>query len=147
MYKRILIPVDGSPLSKKAIREGVKLAATCGAKVTGFYAPPEYEVLVYGEYIPPDLMARDEYEARTERNATKILAAVKKEADAAGVACETHYEECRMPWEGIVEVARKRRCDLIVMASHGRKGLAGVLLGSETTKVLTHSKIPVLVCR
>jgi len=147
MYKNILIPVDGSPLSKKAIREGVKLAAVCGAKVTGFYAPPEYEVLVYGEYIPPDLMTHGEYEERTARNAAKILSAVKKEADAAGVTCVIHHEESRTPWEGIVEVARKRRCDLIVMASHGRKGLAGVLLGSETTKVLTHSKIPVLVCR
>lgn len=147
MYKRILIPVDGSPLSKKAVREGVKLAKLCDAKVVGFFSPPEYEVLIYGEYVPPDLMAREEYEERAARNAAKILAAVEKEAKAAGVACENHFASSRMPWEAIIEAARKKRCDLIVMASHGRKGLAGVLLGSETTKVLTHSKIPVLVCR
>ncbi len=147
MYKHILIPVDGTPLSKKAVREGIKLAKTCGAKITGFFSPPEYEVLIYGEYFPPDLMPREEYEARAKANAEKILAPVRKEAEGAGVACATYHVPSRMPWEAIVEAARKKRCDLIVMASHGRKGLTGVLLGSETTKVLTHSKIPVLVCR
>ncbi len=147
MYKHILIPVDGTPLSKKAIREGIRLAKSCGAKVTGFFSPPEYEVLIYGEYFPPDLMPREEYEERADANAEKILAAVRKEADAAGVPCATYHTASRMPWEAIIEAARKKRCDLIVMASHGRKGLTGVLLGSETTKVLTHSKIPVLVCR
>lgn len=147
MYKRILIPVDGSPLSKKAIREGVKIAKLSGAKVTGFYSPPEYEVLIYGEYVPPDLMTREDYEERAAQQAAKVLAAVVKEAEAAGVTVDTVVVASRMPWEAIVETARKKRCDLIVMASHGRKGLAGVLLGSETTKVLTHSKVPVLVCR
>jgi nucleotide-binding universal stress UspA family protein len=147
MYKRILIPVDGSPLSKKAIREGVKIAKLSGAKVTGFFSPPEYEVLIYGEYVPPDLMTRDEYDERAGRQADKILAGVIKEAEAAGVAVDTIVAASRMPWEAIVETARKKRCDLIVMASHGRKGLAGVLLGSETTKVLTHTKVPVLVVR
>lgn len=147
MYKRILIPVDGTPLSKKAIREGLKLAKTCGAKVTGFFSPPEYEVLIYGEYFPPDLMPREEYDERAAANAEKILGAVEKEAQSAGVECDTYFEPSRMPWEAIIAAAKKKRCDLIVMASHGRKGLTGVLLGSETTKVLTHSKIPVLVYR
>lgn len=147
MYKHILIPVDGSPLSKKAIKEGLGLAKACGAKVTGFYSPPEYETLIYGEYVPPDLMPREEYEERSNEHAEKVLSAVTKTAETMGVPCATYIAASRMPWEAIVEAARKKRCDLIVMASHGRKGLAGVLLGSETTKVLTHSKIPVLVCR
>ncbi|MBI1396553.1 MAG: universal stress protein [Betaproteobacteria bacterium] len=147
MYKRILVPVDGTPLSKKAIREALKIAKLSGAKVTGFFSPPEYEVLIYGEYFPPDLLPREEYEARAKKNAEKILSTVRKEAETAGVACDTFHEPSRMPWEAIIEAARKKRCDLIVMASHGRKGLTGVLLGSETTKVLTHSKIPVLVVR
>ena len=147
MYKRILVPVDGTPLSKKAVKEALKLAKTTGARVTGFFSPPEYEVLIYGEYFPPDLLPREEYEARAKKNAEKILAAVRKEADAAGVPCDTYHEASHMPWEAIIAAAKKKRCDLIVMASHGRKGLTGVLLGSETTKVLTHSKVPVLVVR
>jgi len=147
VYKHILIPVDGTPLSRKAVREGTRLAAACGARVTGFFSPPEYEVLIYGEYFPPDLLPREEYEARAARNAERILAGVTKEAAAAGVPCSTYFEASRMPWEAIIAAAKKKRCDLIVMASHGRKGLSGVLLGSETTKVLTHSRVPVLVVR
>jgi nucleotide-binding universal stress UspA family protein len=147
MYKNILIPVDGSPLSRKAVREAIGLAKTCGARVTGFFSPPEYEVLMYGEYFPPNLMPREEYDERAASRAEKILTSVRKEAEAAGVACNTLFTPSRMPWEAIIATAKKKRCDLIVMASHGRKGLAGVLLGSETTKVLTHSRVPVLVVR
>ena len=147
MYKHILIPTDGSPLSRKAVKEGVKLAKAIGAKVTFFNSPAEYEILVYGEYFPPDLITQEEYEERATRNAEKILAAAQKEASAQGVACSTLQQPSRTPWEAIIAAAKKRRCDLIFMASHGRRGLAGVLLGSETTKVLTHSKIPVLVYR
>jgi nucleotide-binding universal stress UspA family protein len=147
MYKHILIPTDGSPLSRKAIREGLKLAKAIGAKVTFFNSPAEYEILVYGEYFPPDLITQEEYEERATRNAEKILSAAQKEADAQGVDCSILHQPSRAPWEAIIAAAKKRRCDLIFMASHGRRGLAGMLLGSETTKVLTHSKIPVLVYR
>lgn len=147
MYKHILIPTDGSPLSRKAVKEGVKLAKAIGAKVTFFNSPAEYEILVYGEYFPPDLITQEEYEERATRNAEKILAAAQKEAAAQGVPCSTLHQPSRAPWEAIIAAAKKCRCDLIFMASHGRRGLAGVLLGSETAKVLTHSKIPVLVYR
>jgi len=147
MYTHILIPTDGSPLSRKAVKAGLKFAKALGAKVTAFNSPPAYELMIYGEYFPPDLLPQAEYEARARRQAEKILAAVEKEAQSMGVACATHVQSSRVPWEAIIEVAKKKRCDLIYMASHGRRGLAGLLLGSETTQVLTHSKIPVLVYR
>lgn len=147
MYKHILIPTDGSALSKKAVKKGVEFARELGAKVTFFHSPADYEVVLYGEYFPPDLMPQDEYEKRAKRNAEKILAEAEKTASAAGVDCDTAYKSSRTPWEAIVAAAQRKKCDLIFMASHGRRGLAGVLLGSETSKVLTHSKIPVLVYR
>jgi len=147
MYKHILVPTDGSALSKKAVREGVKFARAVGAKITFFNSPAEYEVVLYGEYFPPDLMTQDEYDQRATRNAEKILGDAQKIAAAAGVAAQAVHESSRSPWEAIVAAAQRRKCDLIFMASHGRRGLAGVLLGSETAKVLTHSKIPVLVYR
>jgi nucleotide-binding universal stress UspA family protein len=147
VYKHILIPADGSALSKKAVKAGLKFAKSVGAKVTAFNSPPAYELMIYGEYFPPDLLPQAEYEARARKQAERILAAVEKEAAAAGVACATHVQSSRVPWEAIIEAAQKKRCGLIFMASHGRRGLAGLLLGSETTQVLTHSKIPVLVYR
>lgn len=148
MYKHILVPTDGSKLSARAIRAATALAQTCGAKVTGVYVippwvPPMYaEGMVYVANLGPqrhkELMARA---------AKKALAVVTTEAQLAGVACATVLPLADQPWQGILKTARAKRCDLIVMASHGRRGLAGLLLGSETTKVLTHSKIPVLVCR
>jgi nucleotide-binding universal stress UspA family protein len=147
MYKHILIPTDGSALSKKAVRKGVEFASGLGAKITFFHSPADYEVVLYGEYFPPDLMPQQEYETRATHSAEKILADAAKTAADAGVACDTAFKSSRAPWEAIVEAAHSKRCDLIFMASHGRRGLAGMLLGSETTKVLTHSKIPVLVYR
>ena len=147
MYKHILIPVDGGPLSRKAVREGIALARTCGARVTGFFSPPEYEVLLYGDYFPPDLLPREEYEARAARNAARILGAVKKVADKAGVPCDTFHQTSRRPWEAIIATVQTHHCDMVVMASHGRSGVAGMLLGSETMQVLAHSRVPVLVVR
>lgn len=147
MYKHILIPTDGSALSKKAVKKGVEFARELGARVTFFHSPADYEVVLYGEYFPPDLMPQDEYEKRVKRSAERILAEAEKTGLAAGVDCDTAYKSSRAPWEAIVAVAQKKKCDLIFMASHGRRGLAGMLLGSETSKVLTHSKIPVLVYR
>ena len=127
MFKHILIPTDGSKLSVKAAKQAVKLAKSLRAKVTGFYAAPDYNQTYYG----------DGY----------ILSAIEVEAEVEKVPCEVFHSISDSPYEAIIDAARKKKCDLIVMASHGRRGLSAVVLGSETQKVLVHSKIPVLVCR
>ena len=145
MYRHILLPTDGSALSKKAVRAGIAFARRIGAKVTGFYSPEQYEVLTYGEYFPPDLMSRAEWERRSRRTAEKVLAYVQKEAKARGVRYSGFYLASLAPWQAIVDAAKKKKCDLIFMASHGRTGVAGLLLGSQASKVLAHSKVPVLI--
>ena len=148
MYKHILVSTDGSKLSAKAIRTAVKLADSTGAKVTGVYVIPPYVAPAYGEgvmYMPAVSPTR--YKQITEREARKALAAVEIEARTGKVDFATMTLTADNPWEGIIRAAKSKRADLIVMASHGRRGLAGLILGSETTKVLTHSKVPVLVCR
>lgn len=148
MFRRILVSTDGSELSQKAIRAAVRLAKTTAGAVTGVYViapyvPPAYgEGVMYATYLTPK-----RYKEISERAAKKALAAVEVEAQTAGVDCRKATLTANNPWEGIIKAAKVRRCDLIVMASHGRRGLAGLVLGSETVKVLTHSKIPVLVCR
>ena len=147
MFKQILVATDGSKLSQKAIRTAVRLARATGAAVTGAYViepytPPHGEAAIYVAGI-----SAARYKAVTKREARKALAAVEIEAGTAGVPCRTIALTASTPWEGIIRSAKRGRCDLIVMSSHGRRGLAGLILGSETTKVLTHSKIPVLVCR
>jgi len=134
-------------LSKKAIKAGIAYAKSTGARVTGFYSPEPYEILAYGEYFPPDLMSRAEWDERSKKTARKFLAVIEKEAKAAGVAYDSLHLARLAPWQAIVEAAKKKKCDLIFMASHGRTGLAGLLLGSQATKVVTHSKIPVLIYR
>jgi nucleotide-binding universal stress UspA family protein len=148
MYKHILVSTDGSKLSGKAIRTAVKLADATGAKVTGVYVIAPFVAPAYGEgvmYMPGVSPVR--YKQITEREARKALAMVEIEARTGRVQYATAMPTADNPWKGIIRTARSKRADLIVMASHGRRGLAGLILGSETTKVLTHSKIPVLVCR
>jgi nucleotide-binding universal stress UspA family protein len=145
MFKNILIPTDGSATSRKAIKAGIAFAKTVGARVVGFYSPEQYEILTYGEYFPPDLMSRAEWDKRSKKTAEKFLAIVEKEAKAAGVAYTGFFLASLAPWEAIIEAAKKKKCDLIFMASHGRTGLSGLLLGSQAAKVLSHSKVPVLV--
>ena len=148
MFKHILVPTDGSKLSSKAIRMAVRLARDTGAKVTAVYVVAPYVPPAYGEgaiYVPG--VSPKRYKALTEREAHKALAAVEVEASTSGIAYAGTTQTAFNPWEAIIRAAWTKKCDLIVMASHGRRGLAGLLLGSETTKVLTHSKIPVLVCR
>jgi nucleotide-binding universal stress UspA family protein len=147
MFKKILLPTDGSNLSRKAVKKGVELASTLNARVVGFFSPEDYRVLMYSEYVPPSLLSQREFEENARKGAEKHLAFVEKTAAAAGVAYEGLYLTSVAPWEAIIEAARKKKCDLIALGSHGRSGLAGVLLGSQTVKVLTHSKIPVLVFR
>jgi len=147
MFKKILLPTDGSDLSKKAIKRGIEFANATGASVVGFFAPEDYRAMMYSEYIPPSVLSQEEFEENARKAAEKHLAWIEKHADAAGVKFEPYYLASLAPWEAIVEAARKKKCDLIFMASHGRSGLAGLVLGSQTTKVLTHSKVPVLVVR
>ena len=147
MFKRILLPTDGSDLSKKAVKKGIEFAKSIDAKVVGFFSPEDYRALMYSEYIPPSLMSQEEFEANAKKAAEKQLAFIEKTASAAGVPYEGFYLSSVAPWEAIVDAAKKKKCDAIFMASHGRTGLAGLVLGSQTTKVLTHSKVPVLVYR
>ena len=149
MFKKILLPTDGSKLALKGLRAGAKLAAALGARVHGVYVAAPYTPPMYAEaamYYVPGGTAKD-YRKLVEKEAKKALAAVEIEADAANVAWTSEFVIEAQPWEGILQVARSKKCDAIVMASHGRGGLGGLLLGSETSRVLAHSKIPVLVCR
>ncbi len=148
MYKHILVATDGSKLSLKAVRTAVNLAAAVGARVSGVYVMPEYVPPVYGEaamYLPE--MSPKRFKEAVEKDAKAALAVAAKAADEADLSFTSVKTTDPQPWSAIIKVARSRKCDLIVMASHGRRGLSGLLLGSETTKVLTHSKVPVLVVR
>ena len=147
MYKHILVPTDGSKLSARAIREAVAFAKSTGARITGFYAAPNYSVQIYGDFVPSDFITPEEFAKQTKRTAERYLGAIQKAAQAAGVRCKTAQFLSDTPWKAIAKAAHDYKCDLIFMASHGRHGLAGLLLGSETSKVLTHCKIPVLVHR
>jgi len=147
MFKRILLPTDGSALSRKAVKQGIALAKVVGAKVVGFFSPEDYRALLYSEYVPPSLMSEGEFRAQAKKTAEKHLAFVEKTAQAARVPYEGFYLASMAPWEAIIAAAKSKKCDLIVMGSHGRSGLAGLVLGSQTTKVLTHSKVPVFVTR
>jgi len=147
MFKHILIPTDGSALSKKAVVQAVKFAQETGAKVTGFFAAPPYRPTVYEDFVPANYMSPQQHEEATARLAAKYLGTIEKACKEAGVSYQGVHAASEFPADAIIETAKTKKCDLIFMASHGRRGLAGVLLGSETAKVLTHSKIPVLVYR
>jgi nucleotide-binding universal stress UspA family protein len=149
MYKHILVPTDGSKLSLKAVKAAAGLARTCKAKVTALYVIEPYMPRIADESLVPMSLTRDQaaYKRISEKTAGDALARVAKGLVAEKVKCATEFVADPMPWHGILETARKRKCDLIVMASHGRGGLAGLVLGSETHRVLSHSKTPVLVCR
>lgn len=147
LFKRILLPHDGSAMSKKAVKQGVALAKVCNASVVGFYAPEEYQIVLYSEYVPPNLLTKSEFEAYAKKRATRYLDYIRKQADEADVPCEIFYTHSASPWDAIVNAAKKKKCDLIIMASHGRHGIASLIIGSQTQKVLAHTKIPVMVCR
>ena len=145
MFKHMLLPTDGSPLSKAAMLNGIRFAKTIGAKVTGFCVTPRMHDFSYESRFGLELTEQAEAAARAE--ADQNLLAVAAAAREAGVACDTAQEKSDQPYEAIIAAADAKGCDLIVMASHGRRGVGALLLGSETQKVLTHSKIPVLVYR
>lgn len=145
MFKHVLLPTDGSQLSGDAIRMGVQLAKAVNAKVTGFYVMPEFHVFTYKTEMLED--TKMEFAKDSRAHASQYLGVVEAAAKAAGVTCEVASTTHDHPYEAIITAAKQRGCDLIVMASHGRRGMQGILLGSETQKVLTHSQIPVLVSR
>lgn len=146
MFKNILIPTDGSERSERAVRIAVDLAKIHQARITGIHVIPDYHLLIaYEGAFDPVTEERIEEEAKAR--AEKYLAFVRKVAEDAGVHCDTVCETSDHPYDAILKTAEARQCDLIVMTSHGRKGLAAVLLGSETRKVLTHARCPVLVVR
>lgn len=144
MYKHILLPTDGSELSKAALKHGVALAKAMGAKVTALVVSTPINSLV----VDPSMVssALDQYKALVVEQTAKYLDSVRSNAVEAGVVCETLCIEHDKPYEAIVDTAKKQGCDLVVMASHGLRGVSAIL-GSETLKVLTHTSVPILVYR
>ena len=146
MFRHVLIPTDGSSFSDTAVENGVKLAKEMSARVTGLHVTEPFRVLATDSEALTE--TRSGYERSAKARAQKVLAAFEKAAKDAGlVAFETVIVESENPYEVIINTAHDKGCDLILMASHGRRGLQALLLGSETHKVLIHSKIPVLVYR
>jgi nucleotide-binding universal stress UspA family protein len=145
MYKHILIATDGSELAGRAVEQGLTLAKTLGAKVTAVTVTEPWTAAVSGEWAVA--FPVEEYEKAAAANAQKILAQVSETAARIGVACQTVHVQDQFAAEGIVDEAKSRGCDLIVMGSHGRRGIAKFVLGSQATRVLSHSTIPMLICR
>ncbi|MCC7250565.1 universal stress protein [Hyphomicrobium sp.] len=145
MFKHILIATDGSDLAEKAVEQGLNLAKGLGAKVTAVTVTPSWAATVPGEVAVA--LPVEEYMRATKENATAILSSVEAAAKRVGVACVARHETDRFPAEGIIAAATETGCDLIVMSSHGRRGLRRLLLGSQALEVLTHSTVPVLICR
>jgi nucleotide-binding universal stress UspA family protein len=147
MFKHLLVPTDGSTLSSDAVLRAVSFAKEASARITFLYAKPDYPIAFYGEGALIDPTSPEKFSAMAETQAQEILQSCAKLAQDAGVAVKTVSTTNDVPYEAIIETADRENCDLIFMASHGRRGFSGLLLGSETQKVLTHSKIPVLVFR
>ena len=148
MFKHLLIPTDGSELSEAAIQAGVQFAKSINAKVTGFHAMPKFHMLVYGpDGVTDKRQDFEDFEKEWKTRADRFLAVIMRAAKAADVPCETAVQTSDQPYEAIIAMAKEKGCDLILMASNGRRGVQAFLLGSETHKVLTHSKVPVLVFR
>ena len=147
MFKHILVPTDGSPLSQETTRRAVSFAKEAGARITAFYAMPEFPVTYYGEGALIDSTSPEQFAALAEQQAQEILGFVEKLCQEAEVDFSKLTSTSDVPYEAIIEAATQNDCDLIFMSSHGRRGFSALLLGSETNKVLTHSKIPVLVYR
>lgn len=145
MYKSILIPTDGSELAWKAVQYGMAFAKEIGAKITVLTVTVPFHVFTLDPQVVEDTAGQ--YKKRVQVDTVKLFGAVAQAAKAAGVSCETLQVEHEHPYQAIIDTARSTGCDLIVMASHGRRGVTAIVLGSETVKVLTHSKIPVLVHR
>jgi nucleotide-binding universal stress UspA family protein len=147
MFNNILVPTDGSKLSQKAVQAAMQLAMVNGASLVALHVYPKFSGSPYGTFGPAKDVIAEAHIRHHESEAEKLFAATKKLASAAGVELDCALVESDDVYRQIIAVARKKKCDLICMASHGRRGLSAVVLGSETHKVLTHSSIPVLVIR
>lgn len=147
MFSHLLVPTDGSKLSDKAIAHAIAMSKAMHSKITFFHATPGFPRPIYAEGITVEVPSRKEYLKSSKEEAQKVLDRAVAKAKAAGVACATMHSATDTPWEAILAAAKKAKADAIVMASHGRRGIVGLLLGSETTKVLTHGTLPVLVVR
>jgi len=146
MYKNILLPTDGSALSLIAVDSGLQFAKAVGAKVTGFYVVLERQPESFEDYAPVEVKA-PKLDEVGKQEADKYLKVIADKARALGVACQTLSMRHTSPHQAIITIATTTGCDLIIMASHGRKGITGELVGSETARVITNCKIPVLVYR
>ena len=144
MYKRILVPTDGSDITQKAVNTAISLARLTGAEIfsIGVKEPFPYSAISEMQPVPPQ-----EFFDAQERIAAGHVKEAVDAAQAGGLRAQGHTVEALHPWEAIIDHAKDQGCDLIVMASHGRRGVSALLLGSETQKVLTHSTLPVLVVR
>ena len=147
MFKHILVPTDGSELSTGTVARAISFAREAGSRVTFFFAKPDYPVAFYGEGALIDPTTPEKFAEMADHQAVEILTRCEAMAKQAGVECSSVASVNDIPYEAIIAAADSTGCDLIFMASHGRRGISGLLLGSETQKVLTHSKIPVLVYR
>ncbi|MBI1906792.1 MAG: universal stress protein [Rhodocyclales bacterium] len=147
MFKHVLVPTDGSSLSDATVARAVSFAKDANARITFFYAQPSFPMPIYGEGALIDPTTPEQFAKAASDEAQRILDKAKVQADEAGVVADTDTLVNEIPYEAIIDAANRHACDLIFMASHGRKGIASLLLGSETNKVLTHTKIPVLIYR
>jgi nucleotide-binding universal stress UspA family protein len=147
MFKNILVATDGSKLSAKAVALAIRAAKCFGAKLTVCFATTRYTVGAYGESVLYDADSEGKYDKLCRQEGARILDAVARKTAAAGVKTNITQAVASAPWQAILATAKKSKCDVIVMASHGRRGISALLLGSETQKVLTHSKLPVIVVR
>ena len=148
MFKHILLPTDGSVWSDKGVKQAIRMAKAIGANITAVhiiqsYRPPREE----GFFMPEVAALRGQFENDAAKHAKEILDPVKQAADKIGVKCNTVVVTADSAYQAIIKQAKQSKCDLIMMVSHGRKGIQRLLHGSETASVLTHSKIPVLVLR
>ena len=148
MYRHILIPTDGSELAEHAVTNGLSLAKSLGAKVSVIIVEEPFDWLSVSETKAQQALGElAKHAQQVKTHAASLLIGVAHAAQQAGLSCDTIQVDNEQPYKAIIATAADSGCDLIVMASHGRKGVQAVLLGSETQKVLTHSRIPVLVCR
>lgn len=147
MFKHLLVPTDGSSLSQEVVIRAVSFAKEAGARITFFCAEQDFPAMYYGVGAIFDEHTPAKFHEEVDSVAHNILDAAKKLAQTAGVECSKVTLISAEPYEAIIEAADRNGCDLIFMASHGRRGIGALLLGSETNKVLTHTKIPVLVYR
>jgi len=147
MFKHLLVPTDGSELSRVAVDKAVKFASEINARITFYYAQPDFPMPIYGEGALIDPTTPDQFAQSASEEAKLILERARQQADSAHVQADVDTDVHEAPYEGIIAATERHGCDLIFMASHGRRGIVGLLLGTEAQKVLSHSTIPVLIHR